>query len=356
MRKTGRLNIFFVSLLIILLLVGYSFTPLPHLDLSRYYEYVDDLGNSTPREVAEYFHKIKFDFLYFYSLSFFKNSFLGMSFLTGLINMTFYYLILKDADAFLLKHSKQYVVLILGLFCFPNFIWVLELSRTAMAVCFFFMGVLLWLKGKRLVPLLFFALSFITHTTSVMLSFVFILSYYLYIFYFYKKNRIVNILCYILPFIMAILLGGVFGSIISNPLLELVVGDSAYQGYLGGSGADVNGFAYAEYGTVAIMLAEMVSVYLLLNVCKQNSLERFLLLIFGSLTIGFCFASVNFYKRFALCFSIFYVLYFLYLYKTQILEKTRLSLNVLRVMTFNSLFCIFSFLLEFYAYRFWTLL
>ena len=356
MKIKGRHNVIFFILLLVLLCVGYSFNPPAHLDLIRYYEMVEDQGSSSSSEVAEYFHLIKFDFVYFYLLAYFKHTFLGMTFLTGLINMVFYYLVLKDADSLLLKYSKYYFVLMFGLFCFPNFIWVLELSRTALAVIFFFIGVLIWMRWNKFYSLAFFALAMITHTTSIMFSLLFILSYYSYVFFFYKKDRLINILSVILPFIMLVVLSIAFKAVINNPLLAILVGDSAYQGYLGGISADANGFAYAEYGTVAIMIAEMVSVYLLLNVSKQNSLERFLLLIFGSVTIGFCYASGNFYKRFALCFTLFYAMYFVYLYKNEILGRTKNRTKILRTMSFNSYICIFSFLLEFYAYRFWTLI
>lgn len=357
-QKNTNRNVFLFVLLAIAFYVGVNFVSPPALDIGRYYESIEDIyrgltaSQTILLRVAE-----RGDFLYILALWFFDQTFLGMTFVTGCVLVLYYFFVLWPFVKYVNRLTTTSLLLMLGLFCFPEFIWVITISRTTMMLVLFFVGVLLWLKHKRTYSLMFFALSCLTHVSALMFIVIFVGGVWLYDKWFSKRGYAVNILCAILPLLLCIVIRVLLQSFMNLSLLSSVTEGTGYSSYVGGQLSTIQYDNYG-YGSKAMMLTNMVSMYLLINVDRRRSLYRFLLMIFGACTFGFMFASQTFYNRFSMCLPLFFALYMSELYTNRVKDPStkQQEKRVLNTMAINAALCVVSFMLEIYSYRFWTLI
>lgn len=358
-QKNTNRNILLFVLLSIIFYVGVNFVSPQELDIGRYYEQIEEIyrgltfGQTILLRIAE-----RGDFLYILALWFFDRTFLGMTFLTGCVVALYYFLVLWPFAKYVNRLTTTSLLLMLGLLCFPEFIWIITISRTTMMLIFFFIGVVLWLKKQILPSIMIFIMSILTHVLGLMFIVIFWGSIWLYNQWLCHHGRKVDMLCRFLPLVLIFVMGVLLRFVLNMDILFNIVDGTGYQGYAGG-GLDTlnNQYDNYGYGTKAMMLANMISTYSLINIDKRNTLSRFLLMIFGSCTIGIMFASQPLFNRFCMCLPLFFALYMGELYsKGRCVSSVRHKKRVINIMTINSILCIVAVMLEIYSYRFWTLI
>ncbi|NLB80269.1 MAG: hypothetical protein GX800_01310 [Clostridiaceae bacterium] len=350
----SRKNFLIFILVTIIFFMGYNFISPDALDLGRYYETAERWQGEKIKDIAESFFERSVDFIYYVLLVLFGNTFVGAEFVTGATVALYYFMIMWTFARYVRRITLTNVIYFVGLFSFPNFIWVVSISRNAMAIMFIFAGVLFWLKDKKIITAIFFILAAFTHFSVLIYVALFFLSLLLYKLL-SKKEKLVSILCFILPPLMYLLSYYILDNFLNSTLLNAFLGESHYTTYSDFAGENTD-YSFYGYGDKSVMYVTLLSTYILLNIDKKVSTRKVLLLVFGSITIGMFTASAAFFNRFMICLPIFYSLYFSELYRENVLTSpSHHNRNVANVMLFNSMLSIMSLILLWYSYRMWTL-
>lgn len=246
------------------------------------------------------------DFIYYVFLFLFNKTSLGREFVPGLFTALYYYLLMKSFRNSV-RFSSENLLLLLGLFAFPNIMFVITISRTSAALVFFFIGVLFHSNDKKVAPILFFVMAIMTHFSSFMFVLAFFLAVFLHRAWLIKKISLFNVLCVVLPPIMFFL-----GLVLFNSVSEGVfsfVEDTKYDRYATSSeGADFSNFSWLYM--LQFYLTLLVA-YILLIVNKQStSFSRVLLMVCLSITCGLMSANQNLFNRWLMLLPLLYSLQF----------------------------------------------
>ena len=304
-RRFLSIIIFFLCSLVFYM--AYHFKdPIGNFDLPRYYDIMDSFfnGDEPLWYVVVYMFAYGNDFIYYLFLFLFNQTPLGREFVAGLFTALYYFLLMRSFSTF--KYSSRNMLFLLGLFAFPNIMYIITISRTAAAVVFFFIGVLFYFNNRKIVTILFFAVSVMTHFSSIMFVVAFFMTVLLYSTWLKNKTRTVNILCVLLPPLMLFLGIALYNYVFDSGLLSSLE-DTKYDRYTGiSSGAEYNNFSWLY--KLQFYLSLFVA-YILLIINKQStSFSRILLLFYLSITCGLLSASQNLFNRWLILLPLLYSL------------------------------------------------
>lgn len=355
-KKTKHPIVFFLVALIFILAA--SFDCPEYLDLGRYYDIVHSNFSSHDHVTDVIMWSLLWnrDFIYFVLFWIFDNSFLSAAFLTGITCALYYYLVLTQLSNSIRKITPLSIILLVGLFCFPNIIWVFSIPRNITAYLFFWSGILLWFKNKKPQAIILFILTIFTHISCILHVAIFFATVFLYNIWLKNRPSLVKALSFLLPIISPLFVVTILNRFITSDSFSDSMGDMRYtQNDI--EAMDAGAFDSFGYGDISVILFTFIAIYLLLIVDRNVSLKKVLLIVFGSLTIGMSAGAQVFMMRFMLCMPFFYALYCgeLYSYCTTG-PLTKHKDRILKVMLFNTAICSMGFVLLVYAYRFWTLL
>lgn len=344
-------EVFFLCLFVFIL--GYCFHDNGGFsDVGRYYEMIDIFfsGKESIIYVIGYMYAYGNDFIYYLSLFLSAKTPLGMQFVTGVVSATYYYLLMHNFMRMKPELNSKNLVLLLGLFCIPNVIYIITISRTAMALVFIFIGILLYTKKHRLWALIFFVFAVLSHFGSLMFVAVFFITLLLYNIRLDRSLRTVNLLCTLLPPIMLFLGLTIFNTILETGVFSFLV-DTRYDVYVANT---KTGSQYANFSWIYHLqfIFSMIFIYILLNVDKRNSFNRVLLLIYLSVTAAFVSASQNLFNRWLMVLPLIYSLYFPDLYNLCFSNKGKMdSLFGKRTLIIGSFISIMIFIFLVYGTR-----
>lgn len=341
------------SLCVMVFLMGYNFHDVEggFSDVARYYEIIEMFFSSNDSLLYVIGYSLAYgnDFIYYLALFLFNKTSLGMQFVTGLVSATYFFLLIKGFSKKIFKFNDTSFILLLGLFCFPNLIYVITISRISMAIVFFFTGVLFFTKDRKMLSLLFFVLAGLTHFASLMFVFVFFFSVLLYNIWLKRSQKFFNKLCLFLPLIMYVLGIILFNYLMNTDVLSFL-GDTRYEDYVKESeNAQYDNFSWLYH---LQFIFSLILPYVLLNVSKRNSFERFLLLTFLSITMAFASADQNFFNRWLMILPLIYSLYFTDLYLDSFSNKSNTYIKLRSsIMISGSIISIMLFVMVVYGSR-----
>ena len=285
--------------------MAYNFRDISeNFDLPRYYTLMDHFfnGQESLWDVIAFMYAYGNDFIYYVFLFLFNNTPLGREFVPGLFTAMYYFLLMKSF-AKEISYSSENLLLLLGLFAFPNVMFVITISRTTAALVFFFIGVLFHSNDRKIFSILFFIIAVMTHFSSLMYVGAFFLSVLLYKTGLKSKTEIINILCVVLPPVMYFL-GIVLLNSVSNSFF-LVVEETKYDRYVGTtSGADYSNFSWLY--KLQFYLTLFVAYILLIINRHSTSFSRVLLMICLSITFGLLSANQNLFNRWLILLPLLY--------------------------------------------------
>lgn len=315
--KKNRSKAYFIIVLLstIVFFFGYNFNdPHGYFDVGRYYEMVDELfPASTPiGYIIAYEFAIGWDFIYYVVLFVFNQTSLGMPFVTGCVCFLYYYFSLKVFANNINKLTSQSTILLLGLFSLPNVIRVIENSRTSMAVLFLFIGILFHFKKKHFLFIFFFICAALTHIGSLMFSGLYFLVIVLYFLWLNKKQKLVKILCLLLPPLLIISITFLMNTVLTSDVMDNLFADGNYTKYLStqeGESKDNMSWVFKLqfWGTA-------LTSYVLMNLDDKNSFLKVLFLFYGSITISMWSVTQNFLYRWMIVLPLIFSLYFTEVY------------------------------------------
>lgn len=346
--KSKRGKVFFI--LFFIFLICYFYNCPDDLDLGRYYEDAASWPSGDKLlSILKFYFNSEINFIYQTTLVFFHRSFLGASFLTGIIVSTYYWFIIKN------YYNNMYVgrndLYMLGLLGFPPFIYVLAIARTACAVVIFYFGVESYLNNHHKRAYLIFIAALFTHVISGMFIALFFLSIFLIRLFSKRGVRSFNTLCFILPPAAWIVSSYLLPSLMSSSLLYVFFADFyRFETYLGDN---YKSFSMSSYSLADSMMmgSYLLTGYVTLNITKYYSQKRCLFLIFF---VGLCFVGgSNFIllERYLVASSLFFALYFSEILTSLGKGKIPISSNIRIILNVLCIICFFSFALTLFFAR-----
>lgn len=342
--KKGKIfSIIIFFLCAIVFYMAYNFRDTSdNFDLPRYYSLMDFFfnGSESIRYVIAYMYAFGNDFIYYVFLFLFNNTPLGREFVPGMFTAAYYFLLMKSFRNNVIFSSER-LLLLLGLFAFPNIMYVITISRTTAAIVFFFIGVLLYSNDKKIASILLFAMAVMSHYSSLMFVLVFFLSLLLYRFVLKDKKRTVNAICVVLPPLMFFLGLALFNSV-SERVFSFVE-DTKYDRYATSSqGTDFSNFSWLYM--LQFYLTLLVT-YILLIINKQStSFSRVLLMVCLSITCGLMSANQNLFNRWLMLLPLLYSLQFDEIFVTNrelVTSKLRKEINSIGVIESTMVLLVF---------------
>ena len=307
-RKTFSVIVFFLCAIVFYM--AYNFRDSSdNFDLPRYYSLMDHFFNGSESlwYVITSMYDYGNDFIYYVFLFLFNNTPLGREFVPGLFTAS-YYLLLMISFTKRVNYSSDNLLLLLGLFAFPNIMYVITIARTTAALVFFFVGVLYYSIDKKIVSILFFVLAIMTHFSSLMYVATFFLTLFLYNTWLKGKTKTVNTLCVLLPPIM-FFLGLFLYNYVSELSLLSSLDDTKYDRYVASSGGtDFSNFSWLY---MLQFYLSLFVVYIMLIINKRStSFSRVLLMVCLSITCGLMSANQNLFNRWLMLLPLLYSLQF----------------------------------------------
>ena len=320
-----------------------------NFDLPRYYSLMDLFfsGHEPLWYVISFMYDYGNDFIYYVFLFLFNNTPLGREFVPGLFTALYYFLLTKSFVKNV-KYSSENLLLLLGLFAFPNIMYVVTISRTTAAIVFFCIGVLFHFKNKKLTSILFFVMAIMTHFSSLMFVIVFFLTMFLCRFVLKGKIGAVNTLCVLLPPIMFFLGIGLYNYVLELSLLSSLE-DTKYDRYVSTShGADYSNFSWLYL--LQFYLSLFVAYVMLIINKRSTSFSRILLMVCLSITCGLVSASQNLFNRWLMLLPFLYSLQFAEIFATNKgLSPLKRNKDIYTIGAVGSLMVLLVFMMMMYS-------
>lgn len=315
MKRWKKQKTIFFALFVFILFILSTFYDSPN-DLDRYENYSigRSLINMSFSDIFSFYSNNGYDFIFYLGLGFFAKFESGMPLFMGIITALYYIEIFKCFLNTQGKLTPNRLLLLTGLLCIPNILYVVNLSRTVFALAFFAIGVNNWFNKKYILNVVFFALTFFTHAGEILFIMLFYIGVIVHIL---LKNKpfVTRLLCIFLPPAFFVLFRFLFLDVLQNELLIGMFFDTKYEHYLEATGTSS---LEGSIGKLASVYGCIFFSYVLLNIDKEVTLRKVLFLVFTTITVSLLTVNQNLLNRLVLVLPFFYTTYFL-----ELLEKYR---------------------------------